>query len=38
MFRIPALFLLAIPGLASTYVLKWVREGYEEESAVDGTE
>lgn len=32
-FLVPALFLLAILGLASRYLLKWFRQGYEENGA-----
>lgn len=32
-FLVPALFLLAFLGLASKYVYKWMREGYEAETA-----
>lgn len=30
-FLVPALFLLAFIGLAGKFVLKWVREGFDEE-------
>jgi len=31
-FLVPALFLLAFLGLAAKYLLKWFRQGYEDES------
>lgn len=30
-FLVPALFLLALLGLAAKFVYRWVREGYEDE-------
>lgn len=37
-FLVPALFLLAFLGLAGKYIIKWIREGYEEEVSEENSE